>query len=162
MDLVGILKNVITEQRNSAIIFPLPNYSIGLNNYGENRGSYIHYAVDIPTAVSTPVFAPHTGTIQTASIYDNTNTTTASLINCGGTLIIDSTHYKTTFCHMSQMAVSVGQWVNAGDLVGYSGGEVGSYGAGRSSGPHLHWKLQVNGMTVNPIKWVSPQRLPSN
>jgi murein DD-endopeptidase MepM/ murein hydrolase activator NlpD len=157
MDLVNVLKDIITEQTNSPIVFPLPRFSAGLNNYGQNRGSYNHYAVDIPTSVGTYVYAPHNGTVTVAGIYDD-----GSYSTCGGTIIINSTHYRTTFCHMSGMAVSPGQWVMAGDLVGYSGGEVGTPGAGRTDGPHLHWKLEVDGRTVNPIKWVSPQRMPNN
>jgi len=160
MNLVGILKDVLTEQRGSQIVFPLPRYSTGLNNYGQNRGDHIHDAIDIPVGVGTPVYAPHSGTISVADIYNSYNSPSAAFANCGGTIIIDSTYYRTTFCHMSDMAVSRGQWVQAGDLVGYSGGQTGTEGAGRSDGPHLHWKLQVNGSSVNPLKWVSPQRMP--
>ena len=161
MDLVNILKDIITEQTNSPIVFPLPRFSAGLNNYGQNRGTHTHDAIDIPTGMGTPVFAPHNGTVLVADLYDSENTTYGSYANCGGTIIIDSTHYRTTFCHMSRMAVSRGQWVQAGDLVGYSGGQGGTPGAGRTDGPHLHWKLEVNGRTVNPIKWSSPQRMPN-
>ncbi len=48
---------------------------------------------------------------------------------------------------MSSLAVSAGQTVNQGDVVGY----VGS--TGNSTGPHLHFEVRVNGGTVDPMQY---------
>ena len=54
---------------------------------------------------------------------------------------------STTYAHMSSLAVSAGQTVNQGDVVGY----VGS--TGNSTGPHLHFEVRVNGGTVDPMQY---------
>jgi murein DD-endopeptidase MepM/ murein hydrolase activator NlpD len=51
---------------------------------------------------------------------------------------------------MSSIAVAAGQRVRKGDVVG----TVGSTGV--ATGPHLHWGLRINGLYVDPLRWVSP------
>jgi murein DD-endopeptidase MepM/ murein hydrolase activator NlpD len=55
---------------------------------------------------------------------------------------------ESMYLHLSRFAVVEGATVKAGDVVGY----VGS--TGRSTAPHLHWSLYVNGVPVNPESWV--------
>jgi murein DD-endopeptidase MepM/ murein hydrolase activator NlpD len=55
---------------------------------------------------------------------------------------------ESIYLHMSKLAVTEGAAVKKGDVVGY----VGS--TGRSTAPHLHWSLYMNGVTVNPLDWV--------
>jgi murein DD-endopeptidase MepM/ murein hydrolase activator NlpD len=55
---------------------------------------------------------------------------------------------ESMYLHMSKFAVAEGAVVKKGDVVGY----VGS--TGRSTAPHLHWSLYVNGVPVNPRDWV--------
>ena len=54
--------------------------------------------------------------------------------------------YETAYGHMSSIAVSSGDSVKKGDVIGY----VGS--SGYSTGPHLHFEVLLNGQTVNPLK----------
>ena len=49
---------------------------------------------------------------------------------------------------MSKLAVNAGQQVKKGDVIGY----VGS--TGRSTGPHLHYEVRVDGVAVNPIPYM--------
>lgn len=51
---------------------------------------------------------------------------------------------------MSKIAVSVGQKVSQGDIIGY----VGS--TGLSTGPHLHYEMEKNGVKINPLTEVLP------
>ncbi len=53
------------------------------------------------------------------------------------------------YLHMSRIAVKDGKTVQKGDVMGY----VGS--TGRSTAPHLHWGMYVNGVPVNPALWVN-------
>ena len=55
--------------------------------------------------------------------------------------------YITLYGHMSKMAVSKGQKVKAGQTIGY----VGS--TGRSTGPHLHYEIRVNGSARSPLSF---------
>lgn len=54
----------------------------------------------------------------------------------------------TRYGHMSKTAVSVGDTVSQGDLVGYSGN------TGRSTGPHVHFEIHKNGTAVNPFDYL--------
>ncbi len=51
-------------------------------------------------------------------------------------------------CHQSEIQVEEGQFVKAGDLIG----QIGT--TGRSTGPHLHWELIVNGVQVDALPWL--------
>jgi murein DD-endopeptidase MepM/ murein hydrolase activator NlpD len=55
---------------------------------------------------------------------------------------------ESMYLHLSKFAVAEGAVVKKGDVIGY----VGS--TGRSTAPHLHWTLYVNGVPVNPLDWV--------
>jgi murein DD-endopeptidase MepM/ murein hydrolase activator NlpD len=62
---------------------------------------------------------------------------------------------ESMYLHMSKLVVAAGAQVQRGDILGYAGS------TGRSSGPHLHWVLYVNGMNVNPAQWIKLQACPS-
>jgi murein DD-endopeptidase MepM/ murein hydrolase activator NlpD len=70
----------------------------------------------------------------------------------GNTVAIDHGQgVETIYLHMSKFATTEGAMVHAGDVIGY----VGS--TGRSTGPHLHWSMYVNGVPVNPTQWIHMQ-----
>lgn len=67
----------------------------------------------------------------------------------GNTVAIDHGQgVETIYLHMSKFAAKEGAVVHQGDVIGY----VGS--TGRSTGPHLHWSLYVNGIPVNAAQWI--------
>ena len=111
--------------------------------FGEARAGHQHAGVDIATPVGTPVRAPAAGTIDVAGQrqgYGN-----AIYINFGG---------GTTgrFGHLSKFNVKPGDRVEAGDIIGESGGAPGEPGSGRSTGAHLHYEVRQNGRAVDPRK----------
>lgn len=55
----------------------------------------------------------------------------------------------TAYYHQKEIYVSVGQQVQAGQLIGQIGD------TGRVTGPHLHWEVWVNGIQVNPSDWLN-------
>lgn len=109
--------------------------------FGESRPGHQHAGIDYAVPVGTPVRAPASGVIDVAGArqgYGN-----AIYINFGG---------GTTgrFGHLSKFNVKPGDYVDAGDVIGYSGGAAGEPGSGRSTGPHLHYEVRQGGRAVDP------------
>jgi murein DD-endopeptidase MepM/ murein hydrolase activator NlpD len=102
-------------------------------------GSRMHTGVDIAASQGTPIKAAGDGVVKMAGWNGGYGNWT--LIDHGGGL-------ATGYGHQSRIAVSVGQHVSTGEVIGY----VGSTGA--STGPHLHWEVRVNGNPVDPMGWV--------
>ncbi|MEM9951498.1 MAG: LysM peptidoglycan-binding domain-containing M23 family metallopeptidase [Chloroflexota bacterium] len=96
-----------------------------------------HSGIDLSASSGTPIYAASSGNVLFSGFsrwgYGN-----AVVLEHGST-------YKTLYGHMvSTPAVRCGDFVSAGTIIGY----VGS--TGQSSGPHLHFEIQVNGTAVNP------------
>ena len=67
----------------------------------------------------------------------------------GNAVIIDHGGFMATlYAHQSRIAVSVGQHVEAGDIIGY----VGS--TGLATGPHLHFEVRLSGNPVDPANYL--------
>lgn len=105
-------------------------------------------AWDLGLPVGTPLFAMTAGTITNAApagVYPTDPNRCGTTVNLAG---VDGAVY--TYCHISQLAVRAGQVVGAGTLVGLSGGQPGTLGAGNTTGPHLHLGIRVDGAAVCP------------
>ena len=112
----------------------------GVKRYRNHKptGDY-HGGVDLRSPAGTPVHAAADGTVKLAQL----------VTVLGNTVGLDHGQgVETIYMHMSKLAVEPGAHVKQGDVVGYVGT------TGRSSGPHLHWTLYVNGVQVNPGQWV--------
>lgn len=105
------------------------------------RPHHDYPALDVGVPVGTPVFAVGSGSVV-VSLADSGR--------CGGTVIIASDGYSTTYCHLPGRSVAAGEVVVAGQQIGLSGGAVGAPGAGNTTGPHLHLSIDVVGRTVCP------------
>jgi murein DD-endopeptidase MepM/ murein hydrolase activator NlpD len=57
--------------------------------------------------------------------------------------------FSTRYAHLSEILVSVGDKLSAGDSVGRTGS------SGRSTGPHLHYEVRHNGEAVNPLTFLT-------
>jgi murein DD-endopeptidase MepM/ murein hydrolase activator NlpD len=67
----------------------------------------------------------------------------------GNLVVIDhGNNLATAYAHQSRIAVSCGQEVSRGEVIGY----VGS--TGHSTGPHLHFEVRINGSTVDPLGYL--------
>ena len=99
-----------------------------------------HAGIDIGAAMGTAIVASDGGNVI-VSTYDG---------GYGNYVMINHGDGRSTlYGHMSSRAVSVGQTVTKGQVIGY----VGS--TGNSTGPHIHFEIRVNGGTVNPLKYFS-------
>jgi murein DD-endopeptidase MepM/ murein hydrolase activator NlpD len=94
-----------------------------------------HSGIDIKAQMGTPVHAPAAGTVVVAGPAHEYGT--AVMLDHGQDI-------KTLYGHLSKISVKIGQKVDRGTLLAYSGN------TGRSSGPHLHYEIFVKGQPVNP------------
>ena len=122
-----------------------PSYCTYITSVQGNRvhpitGQYgPHGGTDIGASYGSAIYAAGSGTVVTAynnSAY-NGGYGNYAMINHGNGI-------QTLYAHMSVCSVTVGQTVSAGQTIGY----VGS--TGRSTGPHLHFEVRVNGSRVDP------------
>ena len=111
------------------------------------HGTELHLGIDITTK-TTPILAIHAGKITKI----NTN-----LENSYGFFIeLVKDNIKTRYCHLSQIDVLEGDYVNAGDKIGISGS------TGESLDDHLHFEFYVNNIIKDPLLYVTPQDNISN
>jgi murein DD-endopeptidase len=95
-----------------------------------------HGGVDLGVPEGTPVHATQGGVVRRAS-EDALN---------GRIVIIDHGHgVWTAYCHNSKLLVSVGQQVQAGEVIAESGN------TGRSTGPHVHYQLELAHKPIDPL-----------
>ncbi len=113
--------------------------------YGQERvynGSYIYYHTGTDFGVNTSnlnIYAPAPGKVVFAG---------PTIIRGNYTLIDHGWGIFSGFAHQDQIQVQEGDLVETGQLIG----QIGS--TGRSTGPHLHWDLWVNGVLVNALDWI--------
>ena len=130
--------------------WPLPGNYMITSEYGEARSYEAHNAIDIGASTGDPIYAANSGTV--VSSYSGCTHSSAGVggCNCGGGYgnyiwILHDNGYETIYGHMISTAVSTGDTVANGQLIGY----VGS--TGWSTGPHLHFELHINGVKSNPM-----------
>ncbi len=96
-----------------------------------------HGGTDIAASYGTAIWAADSGTVVRSSDGWNGGWGNYVMIDHGNGM-------QTLYAHMSSRAVSVGQTVSRGQVIGY----VGS--TGMSTGPHLHFEMYVNGSRIDP------------
>jgi murein DD-endopeptidase MepM/ murein hydrolase activator NlpD len=144
-DTVTAFRNAVSEVRYWSEPLALPvrgcmTSPFGVQRYmnGKPTGGF-HGGLDQRSRAGTPVHAVEGGTVKIVREW-NLHGRTVGIDHGQG--------LESMYLHMSKVAVEEGATVKKGDVVGY----VGS--TGRSTAPHLHWSLYVNGVTVNPRDWV--------
>lgn len=137
---VGTKRISVNPSQNKGLFtWPVPicgNMSRGFGNG--------HAGLDIcngpVTVMNQPFVAAGSGTVVEASYGWNGG--------YGNIVRVDHGNgYSTVYAHCNSLAVSVGQKVNAGDMLGLIGN------SGDSDGPHLHFEVRVNGTAVNPLSF---------
>lgn len=98
-----------------------------------------HTGVDFRAQTGDSVHAASSGVVRLAK----------DLFYSGNAVIIDhGAGVFTSYSHLSQIKVKVGQKIEKGQSVGLAGA------TGRATGPHLHWVVKVNAINVNPLPFV--------
>lgn len=98
-----------------------------------------HRGVDVSAKPGTPVIAPADGVVVEAGNDPD----------YGNIVRLDhGLGYKTFYAHLSETVVKKGQRVHRGQMIGNVGN------TGRSTGPHLHYEVHLNGTAMNPLRYV--------
>jgi len=125
----------IPQTGTGAMVWPLSGRIT--STYGPRWGGF-HSGVDIAAPVGTPIAAADTGVVVAVGWSGG----------YGRRIIIDHGGGVTTlYAHLSRYLVDVGDKVEKGSRIGL----VGS--TGRSTGPHLHFEIRVDGRAVDPMEY---------
>jgi murein DD-endopeptidase MepM/ murein hydrolase activator NlpD len=99
----------------------------------------MHKGLDIANRIGTPIIAPANGVVSFAGARGS----------LGNIIILDHGHgIMTRYAHTLKTLKKIGEQVKRGDIIA----EIGN--TGRSSGPHLHYEVCINGVPVNPQKFI--------
>jgi murein DD-endopeptidase MepM/ murein hydrolase activator NlpD len=117
----------------------VPYAGLITSRYGY-RGREFHTGVDLAGPIGSPIVAADGGTVSFAGYHGS----------YGKCIIIDHGNgIQTLYGHCSKLLVTKGEKVSKGELIA----KVGS--TGRSTGPHCHFEVRVNGNDVNPMRYIS-------
>jgi murein DD-endopeptidase MepM/ murein hydrolase activator NlpD len=131
-------KRSVTSLGTSAQGFIWPLNGAINSPYGPRWGSF-HPGIDIDGYTGEPIVAAKDGVVIMAGPYSGYGN--ATIIDHGGSI-------ATLYGHQSSIAVSSGQHVRQGDVIGYVGC------TGYCTGPHLHFEVRVNGEHVDPMPYL--------
>jgi murein DD-endopeptidase MepM/ murein hydrolase activator NlpD len=129
--------------RHLPTIYPTRNgvfssgYGYRSNPFGGGSSEF-HDGVDFSCPVGSPVYAVAAGTV-TSSSYEGGWGYKVTISHGNG--------ISTLYAHNSRNLVQVGEAVDKGDVIAYSGN------SGRTTGAHLHFGASVNGVSVNPLSF---------
>jgi len=102
-----------------------------------------HQGVDIANDIGTPIKVTADGVVNYAD-FERGGYGNLVVINHGN-------GYMTRFGHMMKFVVSPGQHVKKGQIIGYLGT------TGRSTAPHVHYEVLLNGVAVSPVKYLNKE-----
>jgi murein DD-endopeptidase MepM/ murein hydrolase activator NlpD len=114
------------------------------SSFGERQDPFngegaFHAGIDISTSFGEAVRAAADGVVLTAGLASG----------YGREVVIDHGHgVQTLYGHLSGFAVSAGEEIKRGQVIGYVGT------SGRSTGPHLHYEVRIRNTPVNPHKYL--------
>jgi murein DD-endopeptidase MepM/ murein hydrolase activator NlpD len=114
------------------------------SNFGYRRSPFtgqreLHKGLDISAPLGTPIYASASGKVVKVE-RDH---------GYGKNIMVDhGSGIVTRYAHLNNYAVKKGEQVKRGQLIGYVGN------TGRSTGPHLHYEVRLNGVPVNPLRYI--------
>ena len=129
---------------SSGWIKPLKSYTLtsafGMRVHPISGVYKMHEGVDLSAPQGTPIYAAKSGKVTTTSYQAGGAGYYVSINHGDG--------FSSIYMHMTHYIVKPGDYVNAGQVIGY----VGSTGG--STGPHLHFGISYNGTYVNPMNYI--------
>lgn len=131
--------------------WPCPGFYWLSSEWNEDRYTYNHGAIDIAGAgiMGAAVVAADSGTVAYTNTSCYHNWGKENSCGCGGgygnyVWINHGNGKETIYAHLTSTAVSPGQYVSKGQVIGYVGT------TGYSTGPHLHFECRYNGVKYDP------------
>ncbi|MDO9399279.1 MAG: M23 family metallopeptidase [bacterium] len=137
---LSIIKNLLKPKATS----PLRGNKMNWPTVGHHISQYYswrHTGLDIANKVGTPIYAADAGVVIIAQGGYNGG--------YGNTIVIDhGGGKKTRYGHLSKLYIKKGQSVDKGEAIGAMGS------TGRSTGPHLHFEIIINGIRTNSLNYI--------
>jgi murein DD-endopeptidase MepM/ murein hydrolase activator NlpD len=145
-DLITLAKNKEDMLRSVPAIIPISGKDLtrvasgfGLRIHPIYKIIKFHYGMDFTAPSGTDVYATGNGVISSVQ---------SSQRGLGKNIVIDHGFgYTSTYAHLSNFNVRVGQKVQRGDVIGYVGN------TGTSIANHLHYEIRLNGVNVDPVNY---------
>lgn len=140
------IRGFLTDQRSMLAAKPKgwPSRGWLTSAFGTRQSPFtssqvMHEGIDIAARIGTPVYATADGIVSQAGYTDG----------YGKLIVVDHSYgYKTYYAHNSKLMVKIGQKIRRGDLIAAVGN------TGSSTGSHLHYEVRLNGIPLNPKKFI--------
>lgn len=124
--------------RGASLAWSWPAYARISSSYGWRKGEF-HHGIDFAIPHGTDILAARDGTVVKAQWIDI----------YGQTVLLDHGNgVQSLYAHNQKLLVSPGDRVEQGDCIAISGD------TGRSTGPHLHFEIRLNGNAVDPMPYL--------
>ena len=110
------------------------------SGFGERRRTHIHKGIDIAAPTGTSIYAPGTGIVTYVGY------------KMGFGKVVKVSHgfgLETIYGHCSRIFVKEGDQIGRGKTIATVGN------TGYSTGPHLHYEIRVDGLSVNPLRYIA-------
>lgn len=144
-EIESVLHAVFASQQDrlyfwSSVPTTWPTRGFVTSQFGARRGWRMHEGLDIASCVGTPIVAPGSGLVTYVGYKGG----------YGYTFKIDHGYgIQTVHAHCSKIFVQEGDRVKRGALMAHVGN------TGSSTGPHLHYEVRVDGVPVNPMRYLA-------
>lgn len=133
LPLAGVVAGAVISQGFGCTSFELEPYDPFC------AGRHIHTGVDLAAPIGTAVHSATSGVAHTGMDPNGAG---------NFVMVVVDGHVRVFYCHLSAIGVVNGQAVRAGQVIGALGE------SGRATGPHVHFEVQVDGTSVDPVAWL--------